>query len=219
MRERSFLMKKKFHRGCFAFFLFASLHCASGGKTASAPYTGAVLDKYCSNPNRVLVIETKQGAMKIQLFDKIAPHHVAQIVKLCQEGQYDGTTFHRVKAGSLIQGGDPNSKDNDLSNDGVGGMGEQLKAEFTNAGFMRGVCGMALGSDINSASSQFFICVKDHSDWDHHYTVWGQLVEGYTTLDSIASLGSTGKYSKSSDGSANPGKDAVMTKLFIEETK
>jgi peptidyl-prolyl cis-trans isomerase B (cyclophilin B) len=212
-------MKNFFYLGCIISLLLTSLNCAAGSKTASAPYTGAVLDKYCSDPNRFLVIETKQGTMKIQLFDKIAPHHVAQIVKLCQDGKYDGTTFHRVKTGSLIQGGDPNSKDDDLSNDGVGGMGDQLTAEFNNAGFMRGVCGMALGSNINSASSQFFICVKDHSDWDHHYTVWGQLVEGYATLDSIASLGSAGKYSKSSDGSANPGKDAVMTKLFIEEAK
>jgi peptidyl-prolyl cis-trans isomerase B (cyclophilin B) len=157
--------------------------------------------------------------MKIQLFDKVAPHHVAQIVKLVQDGKYDGTTFHRVKSGSLIQGGDPNSKDDDLSNDGLGGMGDLLKAEFSDVTFMRGVCGMALGSDINSASSQFFICVKDHSDWDRNYTVWGQLVDGYATLDSIASLGSIGKYPKSSDGSVNPGKDAVMMKLSIEEMK
>ena len=130
------------------------------------PYTGAKLDQFTSNPNKLLVIQTKQGLFKIQLFDKLAPSHVAQIVKLAQTGQYDGTTFHRVKAGSLIQGGDPNSKDDDLSNDGVGGMGEKLHAEFNGASFYRGVCGMALGSNVNSASSQFFICVKDHSDWD-----------------------------------------------------
>lgn len=212
-------MKKIFYLGCFAFLLFVNLNCAGSSKTVSAPYSGAVLDKYCSNPNRFLVIETRQGKMKIQLFDKVALHHVAQITKLAQQGKYDGTTFHRVKAGSLIQGGDPNSKDDDLSNDGVGGMGDQLNAEFNEVDFMRGICGMAIGNNINSASSQFFICVKDHSDWDHHYTAWGQLVDGYTTLDSIVSLASGGKYSKTSDGSVNPGKDAIMTKLFIEEAK
>ena len=210
-------MKNIFSCGLLLLLLFVNLNCAEGNKAAGAFYRGAILDKYCSNPNRLLVIETKQGTMKIQLFDKIAPRHVAQIVKLVQEGKYDGTTFHRVKAGSLIQGGDPNSKDDDLSNDGVGGMGDQLKAEFNEISFMRGVCGMALGSDINSASSQFFICVKDHSDWDHHYTAWGQIVEGYVTLDSIASLGLSGKYSKTSDGSVNPGKDAVISKLFMQE--
>jgi peptidyl-prolyl cis-trans isomerase B (cyclophilin B) len=212
-------MKKFFYLGCLALFLAANINCAGSSKTVSAPYSGAILDRYCSNPDKLLVIETKQGTMKIQLFDKIAPHHVAQIVKLVEDRKYDGTTFHRVKAGSLIQGGDPNSKDDDLSNDGLGGMGEKLNAEFSGISFLRGVCGMALGSDINSASSQFFICVKDHSDWDHHYSVWGQLVDGYVTLDSIASLGSNGKYIKSGDGSANPGKDAMMIKLSIEEKK
>ena len=212
-------MKKIFLLGCLAIFLFANLNCSGGTKTSTAPYSGAVVDRYSSNPNRFLVIETRQGTMKIQLFDKVAPNHVAQITRLASEGKYDGTTFHRVMVGSLIQGGDPNSKDDDESNDGIGGMGGQLNAEFSEVSFMRGVCGMALGSNVNSASSQFFICVKDHANWDHHYSVWGQLVDGYATLDSIASLGNGGKYPRSSDGSANPGKDAVMTKVFIEEQK
>jgi cyclophilin family peptidyl-prolyl cis-trans isomerase len=212
-------MKRIFYLGCLALFLLTNLNCAGGSKTINAPYTGAILDKYCSDPNRFLVIETKQGKLKIQLFDKVAPHHIAQIIKLAQDGKYNGTTFHRVKAGSLIQGGDPNSKDDDLSNDGVGGMGEQLKAEFNDVSFMRGVCGMALGSDVNSASSQFFICVKDHSDWNHRYTAWGQVVDGYATLDSIASLALVGKYTKTSDGSVNPGKDAIILKMYIEDQK
>ncbi len=210
-------MKNISYLAYLALLLFANLNCASGNKTITAPYTGAVLDKYCSSPNRLLVIETKQGTMKIQLFDKVAPRHIGQILMLAQSRQYDGTTFHRVKNGSLIQGGDPNSKDEDLSNDGLGGMGGPLKAEFNDVSFMRGVCGMAIGNDINSASSQFFICVKDHSEWDKHYTAWGQVVEGYATLDSIVSLALSGKYSKTSDGSVNPGKDAIMTKLYVEE--
>ncbi len=212
-------MKKTLYLAYLGLLLFANLNCGSGSKTITAPYTGAVLDKYCSYPNRLLVIETKQGTMKIQLFDKVASRSIGQLLMLAQSRQYDGTTFHRVKDGSLIQGGDPNSKDEDLSNDGVGGMGGPLKAEFNDVSFMRGVCGMAIGSDINSASSQFFICVTDHSDWDHHYTAWGQVVEGYATLDSIASLAHGGKYSKTSDGSVNPGKDAVMTKVYMEEIK
>lgn len=212
-------MKKIYSFGFLTILFFANLNCSAGNKTFTAPYTGAVVDRYSSNPNRFLIIETRQGVMRIQLFDKVAPNHVAQITRLASEGKYDGTTFHRLMAGSLIQGGDPNSRDNDVSNDGMGGMGGQLNAEFNDVSFMRGVCGMALGSNINSASSQFFICVKDHSNWDQHYTVWGQLVDGYATLDSIASLANSGKYSRTPDGYANPGKDAVMTKVFIEEQK
>src|SRR5438445_1224601 len=111
------------------------------------PYTGPALDKYCSNPKRLLVIETKQGVMKIQLFDKVAPNHVAQITKLAKDGMYDGTTFHRCMSGFMIQGGDPNSKDNDLSNDGTGGMGTPLKAEFNEVHHARGVCSMARTND------------------------------------------------------------------------
>ena len=133
-------MKRIFGSAFLALFLFANLNCSGGNKTFTAPYSGAVVDKYCSNPNRFLVIETKQGMMKIQLFDKVAPNHVAQITKLAKEGMYNGCTFHRVYPGFMIQGGDPNSKDNDLSNDGTGSMGEKLKAEFNEVHHFRGVC-------------------------------------------------------------------------------
>src|SRR5690348_7652224 len=98
-----------------------STDCMSQPKavTDGAPYTGPTLDKYCSNPKRLLVIETKFGTMKLQLFDRVAPNHVAQITKLAKEGKYDGCTFHRVIPDFMIQGGDPNSKDADLSNDGT----------------------------------------------------------------------------------------------------
>src|SRR5258708_10691695 len=92
------------------------------------PFSGPALDKYCSNPKRLLIIETKQGVMKIQLFDKVAPNHVAQITKLAKDKKYDGCTFHRTIQNFMIQGGDPNSKDDDLSNDGMGSMGDKLNA-------------------------------------------------------------------------------------------
>jgi cyclophilin family peptidyl-prolyl cis-trans isomerase len=198
--------------------LLANIHCASSIKTSGAPYTGADIDRFCSNPDRLLVIETNEGIMKIQLFDKIAPNHVAQITKLAASGQYDGTTFHRVKA-EFIQGGDPNSKKENSPDVGTGGMGNKLDAEFSSIGFRRGVCGMALGSSENSAQSQFFICAEDKRGFDHRYTVWGQVVEGYATLDSIASLAGSKKYPKASDGSVNPGKDAEMIKVYMEERK
>jgi cyclophilin family peptidyl-prolyl cis-trans isomerase len=202
---------------CILFlFLFANIQCSSGPKTIGPPYSGALVDQYSSAPNRLLVIETKVGTMKIQLFDKIAPNHIAQIMKLAQDGKYDSLTFHRVKEG-FIQGGDPYSKGDDQSVVGSGGMGSLLKAEFSDIPFQRGVCGMALGSNENSASSQFFICAENQHGFTHRYTVWGQVVDGYATLDSIASFANNKKYHHASDGSVNPWRDAMMTKVFIQE--
>ncbi|MEP7234183.1 MAG: peptidylprolyl isomerase [Ignavibacteriota bacterium] len=177
--------------------------------TDGAPYTGAELEKYCSNPKRLLVIETKQGTMKIQLFDKVAPNHVAQITKLAADGKYDGTTFHRCIKGFMIQGGDPNSKDDDLSNDGTGGSGQPLKAEFSAIHHARGVCSMARTNDPNSATSQFFICDANAGSLDNQYTVWGQLVSGYDVLDKIEDLPRV--------QGDNPGKASLIMKMHVDQ--
>ncbi len=175
----------------------------------NAPYGGATVEKYSSNPDRLLVIDTKFGTMKLQLFDKVAPNHVAQITKLAGEGKYDGCTFHRVIPNFMIQGGDPNSQDDNLGNDGTGSMGDKLKAEFNEVSHKRGVASMARTNDPNSASSQFFICHGDSTFLDRQYTVWGQLIEGYDVLDKIASL--------PKNSNDNPGKDATMTKVSVTE--
>jgi peptidyl-prolyl cis-trans isomerase B (cyclophilin B) len=198
-----------------AFFSLIAVRAESQTKitkvTDAPPYSGAELDKYCSNPKKLLVIETKEGTMKIQLFDKLAPNHVAQISKLASEGKYTGCTFHRIIAGFMIQGGDPNSKDEDLSNDGVGGMGDRLNAEFSDVPHVRGICSMARTSDPNSATSQFFICHATASSLNKQYTVWGQLLSGYDVLDRIANL-------KKIQGD-NPGKASEMTKVYIDDGK
>lgn len=188
--------------------IFVTLGLSQTRVTDNPPYSGAALDKYCSNPNKLLVIETKQGVMKIQLFDKIAPNHVAQITKLATSGQYTGCTFHRCIKGFMIQGGDPNSKDDDMSNDGTGGMGERLNAEFNDVPHVRGICSMARTQDPNSATSQFFICDAVASSLNHQYTVWGQLVSGYDVLDKIQDLPKV--------QGDNPGKASQMTKVYIE---
>src|SRR5579872_6627084 len=190
-----------------AFCFFASKGMSQ--PVNAPPYTGDALAKYCSNPQKLLVIETKQGVMKIQLFDKVAPNHVAQITKLAQSGQYDSTTFHRCIKGFMIQGGDPNSKDNDLSNDGTGGMGDKLKAEFNDVPHVRGICSMARTNDPNSATSQFFICDGNASFLDHQYTVWGQLLSGYDVLDKIENLPRV--------QGDNPGKAAQMIKVYVQK--
>ncbi len=175
------------------------------------PYSGEALEKYCSNPKKLLVIETKLGTMKIQLFDKLAPNHVKQITDLAEDGKYTGCTFHRCIQGFMIQGGDPNSKDDDLSNDGTGGMGDHIKAEFSAVPHVRGICSMARTNDPNSATSQFFICHGVASSLNNQYTVWGQLVSGYDVLDKIEDLPRV--------QGDNPGKASQMTKVYIEEAK
>lgn len=188
--------------------LLTAIGCnSSKNMTSQGPITGVTLDKYCSHPEKLLVIETKQGTMKIQLFDKVAPNHVAQITKLAKDGMYNGTTFHRCMKGFMIQGGDPLSKDDDISNDGTGSMGEKLTAEFNDISHVRGICSMARTNDPNSASSQFFICHGASTFLDKQYTVWGQLVEGYDVMDKIMDLPRV-----SGD---NPGKAAEMTKVTV----
>jgi peptidylprolyl isomerase len=177
----------------------------------NAPYQDEVLAKYCSDPNKLLVIETKLGTMKIQLFDKVAPNHVKQITTLASEGKYDGTTFHRCMKDFMIQGGDPNSKDDDINNDGTGSMGPLLKAEFNEVSHKRGVCSMARTNDPNSATSQFFICHGNPTFLDKQYTVWGQLISGYDVMDKIMALPRV-----SGD---NPGKAAIMTKVYVVDGK
>lgn len=191
--------------------LLTTIGCnSSKNMTSHGPITGVTLDKYCSHPDKLLVIETKQGTMKIQLFDKVAPNHVAQITKLAKDGMYNGTTFHRCMKNFMIQGGDPLSKDDDISNDGTGSMGEKLKAEFNEISHVKGICSMARTSDPNSASSQFFICNgTGATSLDNQYTVWGQLVDGYDVLEKITNLPRI-----SGD---NPGKAAEMTKVTVVE--
>ena len=175
--------------------------------TETAPYSGATLDKYCSNPESLLVIDTKFGTMKLQFFDKVAPNHVAQITKFAKEGKYDGTTFHRVIPDFMIQGGDPNSKTADLSSHGTGSMGDKLKSEFNEVSHKRGVASMARTSDPHSATSQFFICHGPSTFLDKQYTAWGQLVEGYDVMDKIAAL--------PKNSNDNPGSEATMTKVSV----
>ncbi|MEO6939711.1 MAG: peptidylprolyl isomerase [Candidatus Kapaibacterium sp.] len=174
------------------------------------PYKGAELDKLTSHPNRLVVIETKLGVIKLQLFDKIAPKHVANITKLIHDKFYDGLTFHRVIEGFMIQGGDPNSNDDDLSNDGMGKPGQvTVPAEFSALNHKRGILSAARTNDPNSATSQFFICVGDATFLDGKYTIYGQVTEGMDVVDKIVKLPKI--------VGDNPGKAAIMTRVTITE--
>ncbi|MFQ5466214.1 MAG: peptidylprolyl isomerase [Thermodesulfobacteriota bacterium] len=134
------------------------------------------------------VIETNFGDIEIKFFPEAAPGHVENFIKLAREGFYDGTIFHRVIPGFMIQGGDPNTKGPDTSTYGMGGPGWTMKAEFNDIPHKRGVLSMARSQHPDSAGSQFFIVVKDSPFLDGQYTVFGEVTSGMETADKIVNL-------------------------------
>ncbi|MBI1911875.1 MAG: peptidylprolyl isomerase [Deltaproteobacteria bacterium] len=131
------------------------------------------------------VIETKFGEIEIKFFPDEAPKHVENFVNLSKQGFYDGTIFHRVIPGFMIQGGDPNTKGPDKSTYGMGGPGHNVKAEFNDIPHRRGILSMARSQHPDSAGSQFFIVVKDSPFLDGQYTVFGEVVKGMEVADKI----------------------------------
>src|SRR5512139_1689120 len=133
------------------------------------------------------VIETKFGEIEIEFLDDKAPGHVKNFLDLARKGFYDGTTFHRVIPGFMIQGGCPNTKDTKggKSSHGTGGPGYTIKAEFNDTAHKRGVVSMARAQDPNSAGSQFFICVADSGFLDRQYSAFGRVVRGMEVADKI----------------------------------
>ena len=138
-----------------------------------------------------MILKLKDGDIKIELFDKVAPNHVKRIKQLAQDGKYDGVVFHRVIDGFMAQTGDVkfgNSlNDNfDLKRAGMGGSDlPDLKEEFSDLPHERGTLSMARSQDPNSANSQFFICFKESSFLDRQYTVFGKVIEGMDVVDKI----------------------------------
>ena len=141
-----------------------------------------------SAPMELGVIETNLGRIVVEFFPDVAPKHVENFKKLAQSGFYDSTTFHRVIPGFMIQGGDPNSKDGDRLNDGLGGPGYTLEAEFNQKPHLRGTLAMARGPQPNSAGSQFYICHQPQPHLDGQYTVFGQAISGLDVVDKIANV-------------------------------
>ena len=133
----------------------------------------------------IAVIETKFGKIEVQFFKDKAPGHVKNFKDLAKKGFYDGTIFHRVIPGFMIQGGDPNTKSDDRSNHGMGGPGYSIKAEFNDTPHKRGILSMARSQDPNSAGAQFFIVVKDSAFLDGQYTAFGKVLSGMTVADQI----------------------------------
>src|SRR3954447_10166988 len=129
-----------------------------------------------TSTNEVAVIKTSEGEMVAELWSDVAPNTVENFKKLAKQGFYDGTAFHRVIKGFMIQGGDPLTKDESKqSRWGTGDPGYKIKAEFNNKSHTRGVLSMARSQDPDSAGRQFFICHGDPKFLDHQYTGFGKL--------------------------------------------
>ena len=153
-------------------------------------------------------IETNHGKISFELLPDLAPETVRNFEKLAKDGFYDGTLFHRVIPGFMIQGGDPNTKTDNKSSWGMGGPGYNVKAEFSSRSHLRGIVSMARAQDPDSAGSQFFIVTSDSAFLDRQYTVFGQVKEGMDVADKIVNM--------DRDGNDCPLEKVVMTKVTLE---
>ena len=148
-----------------------------------------------NTPNEVAVIKTAAGELIIEFWPDVAPKTVENFKTLAKKGFYDGTAFHRIVKGFMVQGGDPLTKDASQEHRwGTGGPGQMIKAEFNDRPHVRGVISMARSQNPDSAGSQFFICLADANFLDRQYTAFGKLIRG----DDV--LGKLGDASTSSNG-------------------
>lgn len=152
-------------------------------------------------------IETNMGRISFKLLPELAPETVRNFEKLARDGFYDGTLFHRVIPGFMIQGGDPNTKTGDRGSWGQGGPGHTIRAEFSPRSHLRGIVSMARAQDPDSAGSQFFIVTTDSTFLDRQYTVFGQVVEGMDVADRIVAL--------KRDGNDCPLEEARMLRVTV----
>src|SRR4051812_37586902 len=155
----------------------------------------------------VAVIKTSMGEMVLEFWPEVAPKHVENFKKLAKQGFYDGTAFHRVIKNFMIQGGDPNTKDESKRGQwGQGGPGYNVSAEFNDRKHTRGVLSMARSRDPNSAGSQFFICLADAPHLNHQYTAFGKLIKGDDVLEKIG-------------GAPTDPRDVPLTRVNIDSIK
>jgi len=188
-------------------FTGALLSCSTSGPVAAAEKAVAPQPEASKGPRAI--IKTKFGDIEVKFFPDVAPKHVENFVKLAKEGFYNGTIFHRVIPGFMIQGGDPNTKDS-LKKDlyGQGGPGYTVKAEFSDIPHKRGIVSMARAAEPDTAGSQFFIVVEDSRFLDRKYSVVGEVPRGIGVADKIANV--------PRDERDNPKERIDMTVSIIE---
>jgi cyclophilin family peptidyl-prolyl cis-trans isomerase len=179
-----------------AVIAFCAASCGNSGKDATkgadaeggADEAGVKKGVKPEADGQAAVVETDYGRIVIELYPNLAPKMVERFKQLATEGFYNGTTIHRIDPSlGIIQGGDPNSKDADPSNDGAGNSPyPNVPAEFSDVKYERGVVGAARSQSNDSANCQFFITLKRQSDFDNRYTVFGRVIEGMNNADIIS---------------------------------
>jgi len=182
--------------GASCLLLSASV-TAQAPATKKAPAKPAAAEAPAVAPGTEAVIDTPKGAFTIRLLPEVAPKHAALFAKTAKAGGYDGTTFHRVIMGGIIQGGDPLTKDPaKASQYGTGGLG-LLKAEISDRPFVRGtVAAVRRPSSIDSAGTQFFVCLQPQPALARQYTVFGEVVSGMEVVDQISATPADGDKAK-----------------------
>lgn len=159
----------------------------------------------------VAVLETEFGQIVIELYPNVAPKMVERFKTLTREGFYNDTTFHRINPQlGIIQGGDPNSKDDNPSNDGMGGSNNpDVPAEFSDIIYERGTVGAARSQSVDSANSQFYITLKRQPSFDQRYTVFGRVIKGINDADIISTA-------PVRPGSENPDPKVVIKRITLQ---
>src|SRR5436190_2912644 len=218
--------RSRLKHACFALLMAIAAACApsnspandtatttaSTGTQATATQPPAAQEKPASYyENKVAELHTTAGEIDIRFFPDVAPNHVKNFIDLAEKGFYNGTKFHRVIPGFMIQGGDPNTVSGNPATWGVGGSGKYVNAEFNSVKHKRGIVSMARSSDPNSASSQFFIMVADYPSLDGQYSVFGQVTKGMDVADKIVNAPTAQQ-----DRPINP---TTITKVVIRDAK
>jgi len=169
-----------------------------------------------TQPRDVAVFEVAElGTIRVELLEDVSPRSVEKFRSLVREGYYDGTTFHRVIPGFVVQGGDPRSRDRDPRNDGFGGTEEQMTVETSELSFTRGILAFANSGRETSSGPQFFITLEHNPGLDGRYAVLGHVVEGYEVVDAISRV-SVDMYGRHGPQD-RPLEDVVIEDLRIEE--
>lgn len=167
--------------------------------------------------SEIAVINTSQGQIEIEFFPDEAPKHVENFMTLAKDGFYDGTLFHRIAPGFVIQGGDPNTKgdESDRNTWGQGGPGYAVDAEFNDIPHTRGIVSMARSADPDSAGSQFFIVLENSNFLDNQYTVFGRVISGMDVVDKIAALQTIGGSGSEREQPVSPEEARILSVSIV----
>jgi peptidyl-prolyl cis-trans isomerase B (cyclophilin B) len=208
-------MNRNFRRWAIALlclsFALSALACGQASTNSNSDANDAAESKVKTGVKpeadaEAVVIETDYGRIVIELYPNLAPQMVARFKKLAGEGFYNGTAIHRIDPElGIIQGGDPNSKDANPLNDGMGSSGEpNLPAEFSDILYERGTVGAARAQTEDSANCQFYITLKRQPAFDKRYSVFGRVIEGIGNADII------------SNAPVTPGADRPADKIIVK---